>query len=328
MAAVEQIPRLRCCSINRPALLAMAVLLWLGDCQLAVADVAALTRRSTIRDWNQDPVIWLVWILVGWLYFRGVRARWHSRRRRPLVTASQVRVFWVGWLMMAVALLSPLDAISEQLAWAHMVQHLLLMTVVAPLCVVGAGWLVMLWGLPLVQRRALGRAWSWLDRRGFPWQWGWQPLFVWTLYAVVMWIWHVPDFYAAALRSPLMHDLQHLTFFLAACLFWRLLVDPISQFRIGGGGAVLVLFTTALHSTVLGVLMMLSPHVWYADYIGRAELWGISALEDQQLAGLIMSMPGCAPYLLAALMLLARAIQPAAQQQHADVWPLQPLGKT
>lgn len=131
-----------------------------------------------------------------------------------------------------------------------------------------------------------------------------HPVPLGAVYALALWAWHLPLLYESALRHAAVHDVQHLMFFGAACLFWRGLLDPLSRFRLDGGTAVLLLFATTLHSTVLGVLMTLAPAPWYAEYVGRTQWWGLSPLEDQQLAGLIMWMPACVPYVVAAAALL------------------------
>jgi cytochrome c oxidase assembly factor CtaG len=102
--------------------------------------------------------------------------------------------------------------------------------------------------------------------------------------------------YQAALRDPLLHDAQHLSFFTAASLFWRLCLDPLAGRRLSALGAIPYLFTTALHSAALGIFLALSQRTWYPDYVTRTSAWGLTPLEDQQLAGLIMWMPACLIY--------------------------------
>ena len=280
------------------------------------ADAGLLDRRADLRDWGFDPVIVINVCLVIWLYCRG-RSWWRSRGSQRFRTAGQNGVhqvisrwraaaFWLGILLLVVTLLSPLDAMAGQLSSAHMVQHMLLMTVVAPLLVLGAPGLICFCGLPAFSRDCVARTRRMLDRR--VWRSLWNPWLVWATYAVAMWAWHLPWPYQAALRDQTAHDLQHASFLVAALLFWRILLDPVSRRRLGHGQAVLFLFTTTLHATVLGVLMTISPRAWYPAYAGRTEWWGLTALEDQQLAGLIMWMPACAPYLVFAIVAFVKLV--------------------
>lgn len=274
----------------------------------AAAHGAPLDRRVDIGDFNGDPVAWLCLTLLGGLYLRGLMALRRRGSSDRVVSRVRAAAYFVGWTCLAIALVSPLDLLGEQLAWVHMTQHMILMTVAAPLMVIGAPGVVALWGLPPEQQRAFGRCRRWLDRRGVPWRLAWNPLLILLLYTLATWLWHVPALYQAALRGPAMHDLQHLTFFAAAWLFWRVVLDPFSRFRLRGVVAVIYLFAATMQATLLGVFMTVAPSAWYADYIGRTELWGLTPLEDQQLAGLIMWMPACAAYVAAAVVLLAVAI--------------------
>jgi len=185
------------------------------------------------------------------------------------------------------------------------VQHMALMMVAAPLLVLGAPAFVLLWALPLEWRKRLTPVIHWVERWNSPWYLLWQPLLLWSLFAVALWIWHLPPLYQAALRDRVVHDFQHLVFLGAAFLFWRVLLDPLSRLRLGRGAGVLYLFTTSLHASALGVFMALSPRVWYLDYQATAPAWQLTPLEDQQIAGLIMWMPACMVYALAAAALFA-----------------------
>jgi putative membrane protein len=301
---------------TRPILTSVGGLIcWLlpGVCR---ADGVVLERRADWNDWSFDPVILINVCLVIWLYSRG-RSWWRSRDQvrnlsaRPtgiqrILSRPRAISFWVGMLLLVVTLLSPLDAMAGQLSSAHMVQHMLLMTVIAPLLILGAPGLVCFCGIPQFSRNLVTRSRRLLDR--FGWRSLWNPWLVWMTYATTMWAWHLPWPYQAALRNQTVHDLQHASFLVAALLFWRVLLDPVSRQRLGQGQAVLFLFTTTLHATVLGVLMTISPRPWYPAYAGRTQWWGLTALEDQQLAGLIMWMPACVPYLVFAVVAFVRLV--------------------
>ena len=141
-----------------------------------------------------------------------------------------------------------------------------------------------------------------------------QPVFLWLVYGLTLWTWHLPALYQAALRDQGIHDLQHICFFAVSCVFWRVLLDPLKRLRFSRAWGIIYLFTTSLHATLLGVFMALSPRVWYPDYETTVPAWNLSALEDQQLAGLIMWMPACAVYALVAAVLFVTWVEERVKQ--------------
>jgi putative membrane protein len=274
--------------------------------------------------WPWNPLVISNLALVSFLYLRGLRGIWQRAGRGRGVTFRQAGTFGAGVLTLFIALLSPLDHVSDELQSAHMVQHMILMNVAAPLLVLGAPGLVMLWGLPMRWRNRAGRWLRWFDGGASRWYLLWQPLLLWSLYAFALWIWHLPVLYQAALRNELVHDFQHFTFLIAACLFWRVLLDPISRMQLSRGIGVIYLFTTSLHATVLGVFMALAPQVWYDEYVGRTIHWNLTPLQDQQLAGLIMWMPACMIYAVVAAILFAYWLRlPDPSDGQPDINPAQ-----
>ncbi|WP_343729251.1 cytochrome c oxidase assembly protein [Duganella sp.] len=224
-------------------------------------------------------------------------ARARNGRARLL---RQAGWFGAGWLALVLALASPLDAAGSVSFAAHMVQHELLMIVAAPLLVLGRPLGVWLWAWPAVARRsggavtrqpALQAAWRWLTR----------PLHAWVVHFAALWLWHAPYLFQAALTHPPLHALQHASFLFPALLFWWAVLDGVAR-----GPAIAYLFTTMLHTGALGALFAVSGRIWYPAYGGGATQFGLSALEDQQLGGLIMWVPGGLAYLIVALALCAR----------------------
>jgi putative membrane protein len=211
--------------------------------------------------------------------------------------------FGAGWLALLIALISPLHPLGGVLFSAHMTQHEVLMLVAAPLLVLGRPLIPFLWALPIRWRRRLGR----LGRSEWV-QAGWHtltaPLLAWSIHAAVLWVWHAPGLFQATLESELVHTLQHLSFLLSALLFWWALIHG-HQGRMGYGAAVLYLFTTAVHTSILGALLTFSPTLWYPAYLGTTAAWGLTPLEDQQLGGLVMWVPAGLVYILAGLALFA-----------------------
>jgi cytochrome c oxidase assembly factor CtaG len=116
-------------------------------------------------------------------------------------------------------------------------------------------------------------------------------------------MWHVPSLFEAVLHNELVHTVQHLSFLLSALLFWWALIH--ARGWMGYGAAVLYVFTTSIHSGLLGALLTFSQTVWYPSYIGLTSSWGLTPIEDQQLGGLIMWIPAGVLYAIAGLALLA-----------------------
>jgi putative membrane protein len=231
--------------------------------------------------------------------------RLHSAARPGRRVFGRALAFAGGLGVLCIALLSPLDAWSAELFAAHMVQHELLMLAAAPLLVLGRPLPIFLWAFSGAWRNALA-TWSrsGLVRRC------WQGLVsagtAWALHALALWIWHVPPFFNAAVLNRGIHDMQHLTFLLTALVFWAALFDERRRER--QGVAILYLFTTTVHTSILGALITFAGHPWYASYLQMSTQWHLTALEDQQLGGLIMWVPGSLVYVGAALVLLARWI--------------------
>ena len=236
------------------------------------------------------------------LYGAGIMRLWrkagYGRGVRPL----EALAFAVGWLALVAALSPPLDEWSEQWLAAHMVQHELLMIVAAPLMAMGAPVIGILWAMPSKVRHAVLDAVQatplpFVARRIT------APAAAFLLYGFALWIWHVPALYDAALEHEAVHIVQHLCFFGTAAVFWWGIVHG-RQGRMGYGAAVVYLFVTAAHGEALGALLTVSPRVWYAPYLLHHAA-GLTPLEDQQLAGLLMWVPAGVAFAAGALFLFA-----------------------
>lgn len=272
----------------------------------AWADETIVNRRVDLGDWHFDPALIMNVALVLWQYNRGLVRLRKSSQTRVSSGKANLWAFSVGFLVLIGRLVSPLDPLSSQLASAHMVQHMTIMTVAAPLVALGAAGLLLGLSLPPTGRVVLSRARRFV--RSIVGRPDKSLVGCWMVYALAIWTWHFPMFYESALRNLLIHDLQHLSFFLAAMLFWQPIVDSFFRPKHNKGAAVFYLFTTTLHATILGVFMTVAPTAWYPHYEGITELWNLSVLEDQQLAGLIMWMPACAAYAFCAISIFSVAV--------------------
>ncbi|HEY7385875.1 MAG TPA: cytochrome c oxidase assembly protein [Beijerinckiaceae bacterium] len=249
---------------------------------------------------------WDAWIVVPLaasvaLYAVGITRLWRRAGIGRGVRLWQAACFAAAWLLLVAALVAPLHWLGERLFTAHMVEHEILMVLAAPLLVVARPIGAILWALPTTWRRASGAA---AQRRPLAavWRWLTDPLVATILHGVALWMWHIPVLYEAALASGRLHWLQHVSFFATALLFWWSLLRGRARER-GYGAAVIYLFATSLHSGFLGILLALARQPLYPAQTGAAFQWGLTPLEDQQLAGLIMWVPAGLVYAAAALAL-------------------------
>jgi len=246
------------------------------------------------------PVISLA-IVLG-CYVAGLARAWRSAGFGRGITVVQASAFLCGWLAVAVALSPPMDEWSDTWIVAHMLQHELLMVVAAPLTALGAPLIALVWAMPARVRRPVLAS---IRTRPIPaaWEALTAPLAVFVLHAVALWVWHLPSLYDYALEHEGVHVLQHLCFFGTAALFWWGIAHG-RYGRIGHGAAVLYVFATAIHGGALGALLTFSPRVWYTPYLARHS-GALTRLEDQQLAGLLMWVPGGLVFVAAGLALFA-----------------------
>jgi putative membrane protein len=254
--------------------------------------------------WGTDPLVILSLALSGWLYWRGVRRLWRKGEERGLgLRRWEALSYALGWSTLFIALVSPLHPLGEVLFSAHMTQHELLMLVAAPLLVLGRPVIAFLWALPVGWARRAG-GWGRARPLQSVWRFVTNPLAAWAIHAVALWGWHAPVLFQATLRSSLVHMIQHLFFLGSALLFWWALIHG-PQGVMGYGVALLYLFTTSVHSGVLGALITFTGSVLYPAYSTTTASWGLTALEDQQLGGLIMWVPAGLVYIIAGLALCA-----------------------
>jgi putative membrane protein len=265
--------------------------------------------RDLWTAWSADPAVLLGLVLAAALYARGLRRYWQRVGSGRGIARWQAVAYTAGLGAVAVALVSPLDALSTALFAAHMAQHLVLVQVAAPLLVLGAPLVPGLWAFGPATRRAIGRWWRHAPGPRAVWRVVSQPLVVWVLFAGVLWGWHLPALYQAALVSAPIHAAEHASLLGAALLLWWTVLHPGRSGRLGYGAGVLYLFATGLHSGLLGAFLTFAPVPWYPSYAPTVAAWGLSPRDDQQLAGLLMWVPGGLLFVLAACGLLVAWLQ-------------------
>jgi cytochrome c oxidase assembly factor CtaG len=239
--------------------------------------------------WHWEPWVLLLVLAAVVLYLLGWRRLRREGNARRAVGTGRVVAFFAGIATLLAALESPLDGLADQLFSAHMTQHLLLLTVAPPLLVWGRPVFVWLWAFPLPQRRRIGHWWN--DTRVLHATHAFlmRPLTVWLLASIALWFWHVPGPYGWALADGRVHVLEHLSFLLTALAFWTLVLQPYGRQQGGHGMALILVATYALHNGLLGALLVFASRPYYPAY--ATSHFGLTPLEDQQLAGLIMWVP-------------------------------------
>jgi cytochrome c oxidase assembly factor CtaG len=228
---------------------------------------------------------------IGWV-------RLARRASRPPLGAQR---FLLGWLVLTLSLVSPLHEAGEKSFTMHMIEHELIMLVATLLLASSNAGGIFAWGLPSPLRLLLGGGWkSPLSRL---WKRLTEPVTATAIQAVVMWGWHAPLLFNRALEHPGWHIAQHACFFIASLLFWWAMLHPRSG-RSGFGVSAACLFVTSLIGGALGALMSFAQSPWYADYAAMAMTGiGLDPVADQQLAGLLMWIPGGLVHGVAALIL-------------------------
>lgn len=221
--------------------------------------------------WSLQPGVLAGLALAAVVYGR----RWRAVRG----SANRLAAFCGGLLLIAAALISPLDTLSGQLFFLHMTQHVLLLDLAPILLIVGLTKVIL---RPATRRlAAVERA---LDPLG-------HPVFAVVLYVGVAWSWHVPGAYDAALRHPALHVLEHVSYMSAGGLYWWHLLAPIrSRLRLGGMGPVLYMASTKLLVGLLGIVLAFSPGTLFDFYSHQGGHLGLSPHDDQALAGATMAL--------------------------------------
>jgi cytochrome c oxidase assembly factor CtaG len=271
---------------------------------------------GVLSEWTLDPLLVVPLLSIGGAYVIGYR---RFARRSHVAYRTRGGLFVVGYTALVIALISPVHAVGETYFSVHMVQHLLLSLVAPPLLLLSSSMPVLLWALPPRDRATLGRL---VGRRGptrSVLRWLTRPAVAWTLFVVTQWAWHQPAAYDWALENRWAHYLEHVSFFATAILFWWPVIgapplpSPLSYpIRIG------YTFLAWLPNSLLGAGIALSGGPLYPFYVHAAAVTGVDPGFDQQLAGLIMWVPGDVLF-LSMVFLLFVAFMEHEQRQEARI---------
>jgi putative membrane protein len=257
--------------------------------------------------WTFDPGAIALIALAGALYiprWRRVRVR-HGPRAAPI---GRLALYVGGMLALGVALISPVDRLGEQAFVMHMTQHIILLDI-APILLLG--------GLTKVIMRPATKRLARLERAAGPLA---HPVFAVFAYVAVMWAWHLPALYDAALSHSLVHALEHTCFIFVGLLYWWHVMAPIPmRTRLRGMGPVVYMLSTKLLVGMLGIVITFAPDALYGFYKDQPPIWGLDPDVDQELAGAVMALEQSIVMGIALVVLFVRALSESeAEEQRTE----------
>lgn len=267
---------------DRPVPVAQARL-WLAS--------APVTPDGLWEAWNPDPLVLTALALVTWCYVRGTVSIWRQVGAGRVVSAGGATAWAAAVVVLAVALVSPVEGLAHTLLAGHMVQHVLLTLVAGPLFAVARPALPLLRGLPHRLRRRAAR----LHARGASLRraasTGTWVLGVAGVYGATLIAWHLPAAYEGALAHDLLHAVEHATLLGASVLLWWTVAESGRRSAFGYGAGIALVFVAGLQHVGLGAVLSLAPTALYDGYAAGAAAWGLTPLADQQLGGVLMWAP-------------------------------------
>lgn len=271
--------------------------------------------NSILRSWDWRPGLLLLFFTLGALYTTGW---WRLRRKshqNQLANGWRLFAYWFGLFWLIIALMSPVDILSGQLFYMHMIQHVLLSMWAVPLILLANPFPFLLWGLPAPVRDKVGNALSrLLHREADSRSWlraATTPGISWFIMVAILWGWHDPNLYGAALEIEWIHDLEHLTFFASSMLYsWHITgAGPRIHKLMSRPARIAYALAGVPASFAPGVVIAFATNVLYPHYESMPRLpapLGMSVINDQTLAGIIMWVLGSMMHFMTAFVLIAR----------------------
>jgi cytochrome c oxidase assembly factor CtaG len=257
----------------------------------------------------------LALLVVLWVYSRGW-LRWrHALPTR--VPAWRLAAFISGVFALWAVVGSPLAFLDHELLTVHMVQHLVLMTVAAPLILLGAPAITLLCGLP---HRFVGTLLRWPPAQDGAGPWVTHPIFCWLASTATVIGWHLPPLFELGLQSGAWHRFEQASFFAAGILFWWPVVQPWPSTPQWPRSAIpLYLFLATLPCDALSAFLTFCNRVVYSHYLMAHHPFGISALEDQEFAGVLMWVCVTFAYLIPAAVVTVQLLSPKSRPLNTEV---------
>ena len=266
--------------------------------------------RDIIEEWSLPIWLTLSIALTALIYSCGWLA---IRRTRPeQFTALRLAAFISGLIILWLAIGSPMDGLADALLSAHMVEHLLLMSVVPPLLLWGMPVVPLLRGLPEpFRRRVVGPLWKMPILRSAG-RLVVLPLFAWLAMNVTYLAWHVPAAYDFALENETWHDIEHLCFLVTSLLFWWCILRPWPASRDDERWGILIFLITAdIVNSLISAFLAFCGRPVYSFYVDHPNAFNLSALEDQVLGAAIMWVVGSLAFLTPAVVITMRTLRPS-----------------
>lgn len=271
--------------------------------------------RALLQSWGWRADVIIVLLTAGTLYtlgWRTLRARQVGVRPANRLARGWRLASYLGGLgVLAIALMSPIDTLGGQLFSFHMVQHLLLVMLAPPLLLLANPFPFALWGLPPAPRRLVAGLFRPQSAFRQTLRAATTPGIVWLAFLVVYIGWHDPNAYNLALRREWVHDVEHLSFFLTAVLYWWHVIGagPRIHRRFPLGLRIGYLLATIPPNMMTGVAIAFARAPIYTYYTTVPRLFGLSVMQDQMIGGFIMWVPGSMMYIVAVLLLMAQVLQ-------------------
>ncbi|MES2405518.1 MAG: cytochrome c oxidase assembly protein [Pseudomonadota bacterium] len=217
--------------------------------------------------------------------------RMGRQQRRAILGHWRAASYFAGLALLFVVLMSPLDTLSDDLFSAHMLQHMFLLLVIPPLLVYGRPVITWLWAFDVRNRRAIVHGWKHGGCEG-AFRFLMHPVCVWVLLSAALCFWHLPGPYDAALHHEWLHDLEHASFLAFSLQFWTLVIEPYGQRRaLGYGATVIFVVSSGFVMGMIGAVLTFAPVPLYTAYLHTTQAYGMTPVQDQQVAGIIMWIP-------------------------------------
>lgn len=272
------------------------------------------STTTLLTRWDLEPSLVLGLFLFTAAYFYAIGPLRCRHQLGPPVRRGQIMLFLISQVILVIALLSPIDYIGDRFLFSvHMIQHLLLASLWPPLILLATpDWLVR----PLFRRSLLGPLALFAT----------APVVAIGLFNLDMDLWHLPALYDLTLTDSSIHIIEHLTFMAFGLINWWPVLSPLPEQRLSYPIQLLYLFADAMLLMAPSLVLTFSPVAFYTPYTLAPRLWGISALTDQSVGGLIMWYPGDLPYAVWLVIAFYRWFEGGGTRDEAS-WPKPPSAR-